>query len=56
MNVIIFPEVLAHEFRVGVQAAPIILVGGEDAVDIILMLFCLVLELFVAFVRLALRD
>ena len=56
VNGIIFPEVFAHELRVGVQAAPVVLVAGEDAVDVLLVLFCLVLVLFVPFVRLALRD
>ena len=50
VNGVIFPEILAHELRVGVQAAPIILVAGEDAVDVLFMLFCLVLVLLVAFV------
>ena len=56
VNSVIFPEVLAHQLRVGVKAAPVVLVAGEDAVDVLFMLFCLVLVLLVAFVRLALCD
>ena len=56
VNSIIFPEVFAHELRVGVQAAPIVLVAGENAVDVLFVLFCLALVLLVAFVRLALCD
>ena len=46
MDGVIFPVVLTHELRVGIETAPVVLAVGEDLLDVHIMQSCTSLVLF----------